>query len=97
MIPLILGGIGAAFVLIGTLGILRFGDIYSRLQASGVSDNVGAALILIALIVRGGWNSHDGTLLLLLFLLLLTNPIATHSIAKSAFTCGHEGKGDETL
>jgi len=91
MTSLILAGLGAAFVLIGTLGILRFDDLYSRLQASGVSDNVGAALILIALIVRNGWSWHDATLLFLLFLLLLTNPIATHSIAKSAFTRGHEG------
>jgi len=91
MTTLVLGAIGAAFVLIGTLGILRFRDVYSRLQASGVSDNVGTALILIALLVSGGWQRHDATLLFLLFLLLLTNPVATHSIAKSAFTRGHRG------
>ncbi|MGB2982674.1 MAG: monovalent cation/H(+) antiporter subunit G [Candidatus Bipolaricaulia bacterium] len=91
MTSLILSGLGAAFVLIGTLGILRFRDVYSRLQASGVSDTVGTALILIGLIVSGGWQPHDATLILLLFLLLLTNPIATHSIAKSAFTRGHRG------
>ena len=51
MTTLILSGLGAAFVLIGTLGILRFRDVYSRLQASGVSDNVGTALILIGLII----------------------------------------------
>jgi multicomponent Na+:H+ antiporter subunit G len=91
MITLVLSGLGAAFVLIGTLGILRLRDVYSRLQASGVSDNAGTALILIGLIVWKGWQPHDATLLLLLFLLLLTNPIATHSIAKSAFTRGHRG------
>ena len=91
MTTLVLSGLGAAFVLIGTLGILRFRDVYSRLQASGVSDNVGTALILIGLIIWGGWERHDATLLFLLFLLLLTNPIATHSIAKSAFTRGHRG------
>ena len=48
MITLILSGIGAAFVVIGTVGILRLGDVYSRLQASGVSDNAGTALILSA-------------------------------------------------
>jgi len=39
--------------------------------------------------VRGGWGSEDWGLLILLALLLLTNPIATHSIAKSAFTQGY--------
>jgi len=94
MIPLVIASIGAAFVAIGTAGILRFRDVYSRLQASGVSDNVGMALILIALVTVGGWERHDGALLFLLFLLLLTNPIATHSIAKSAFTRGLRGDDD---
>jgi len=94
MIALVIGSIGAAFVAIGTFGILRFKDVYSRLQASGVSDTVGTSLILIALIVHGGWQSHDATLLFLLLLLVLTNPIATHSIAKSAFTRGYRGEED---
>jgi len=92
MITLVLSGIGAALVVIGTVGILRLGDVYSRLQASGVSDSAGTALVLIGLIVWGGWQSHDATLVLLLVLVLLTNPIATHSIAKSAFTRGHRGE-----
>jgi multicomponent Na+:H+ antiporter subunit G len=94
MIPLVLSGLGVAFVLVGTLGILRLPDVYSRLQASGVSDNAGTALILIGLIVWKGWQPHDATLVLLLLLLLLTNPIATHSIAKSAFTRGHRGDAE---
>jgi len=92
MTTLILASIGVAFVLIGTVGILRFRDLYSRLQASGVSDNVGVALILIGLICRNGLQWNDATLFFLLFLLLLTNQIATHSIAKSAFTRGHKGE-----
>lgn len=94
MIALALAAAGALFVSIGTLGILRFRDVYSRLQAAGVSDNIGTALILIGLIASGGWQRHDATLLFLLFLLLLTNPIATHGIAKSAFTRGHRGDDD---
>jgi len=94
VVSLVLAGIGVAFVAIGTLGILRFRDVYSRLQASGVSDTVGTSLILIALIVHGGWQPHDATLVFLLLLLALTNPIATHSIAKSAFTRGYRGEDE---
>jgi len=94
MIAWILAGLGAVFVGIGTLGILRFGDVYSRLQASGVSDTVGTSLIVIGLIVHGGWQRHDATLIFLLLILLLTNPIATHSIAKSAFTRGYRGEDE---
>ena len=91
----IIMGVGVGFVFIGSLGMLRFRDIYSRLQASGVSDNAGLGLILVGLILHSGWDRHDIALLLLLFILLVTNPIVTHSVARSAFVQGHGEEGDE--
>jgi multicomponent Na+:H+ antiporter subunit G len=85
----VLMSLGVLLVFIGSLGMLRFRDVYSRLQASGVSDNAGLALILLGLILRSGWRPHDITLLLLLVLILITNPIVTHSIARSAFVQRH--------
>ena len=93
MITTVLTGIGLLFVVIGTVGILRFRDIYSRLQATSVSDNAGLGLVLLGLITVAGFEWRDLSLGLLLMLLLVTNPIATHSIAKSAFTQRYtEGK-----
>ncbi|MBU1048441.1 monovalent cation/H(+) antiporter subunit G [Candidatus Bipolaricaulota bacterium] len=90
----IIMGFGLSFVFIGSLGMLRFRDIYSRLQASGVSDNAGLGLILVGLILHSGWDRHDVTLLLLLLLLLITNPIVTHSISRSAFVQHHREEED---
>jgi len=87
-------GLGVGFVVVGSLGMLRFRDVYSRLQASGVSDNAGLGLILIGLILHSGWDRHDITLLLLLLLMLVTNPIVTHSVARSAFVQRHREEGD---
>lgn len=92
MIGVVLAGFGALLVVIGTLGICRFRDVYSRLQASGVSDNAGLALILLGLILYEGLTPTDWTILFLLLLMLATNPIATHSIAKSAFVQRHTGE-----
>jgi multicomponent Na+:H+ antiporter subunit G len=89
----VLCGLGCVLVVIGTVGMLRFRDVFSRLQASGVADNAGLGLILIGLIAHRGWSSLDWSLLALTALLLITNPIATHSIAKSAFAQG-QGRGD---
>ncbi len=91
MIGMIIIGIGTGFVLIGTIGILRFSDLYSRLQASGVSDNAGVGLIIIGLIVYSGWDPIDLTLAFLLLILVITNPLVTHAIAKSAFVQRHTG------
>jgi len=88
-------GLGVGFIIIGSIGILRFRDIHSRLQASGVSDNAGLGLVLIGLILHSGWERHDITLLLLLFILLITNPIVTHSVARSAFVQGYKGVDEE--
>lgn len=90
----VLMGLGVAFVFVGSLGMLRFRDVYSRLQASGVSDNAGLGLILIGLILHSGWDRHDITLLLLLLLMLITNPIVTHSVARSAFVQRHREEGE---
>ena len=92
MIGTALAACGACLVAIGTFGIMRFRDVYSRLQASGVSDNAGLALVLVGLIVYKGWTPTDWSLLFLLLLMLITNPIATHSIAKSAFVQRHIGE-----
>jgi len=93
MIAWILVGLGCAFLIIGTIGIVRFRDVYSRLQASGVSDNVGSAILLVGLMVLDGLTARDAALLFLIALLLITNPIATHSIARSAFASHHEEGG----
>ena len=90
----VLMGLGVGFVFVGSLGMLRFSDVYSRLQASGVSDNAGLGLILIGLILHSGWDRHDITLLLLLLLMLVTNPIVTHSVARSAFVQRHREEGE---
>jgi len=87
-----LSGFGALLVAVGTFGIVRFRDVYSRLQASGVSDNAGLALVLFGLILYEGWTPTDWSLLFLLVLMLAINPIATHSIAKSAFVQRHTGE-----
>jgi len=90
----VLMGIGVGLVFVGSVGMLRFRDIYSRLQASGVSDNAGLGLILMGLILHSGWDRHDITLVLVLFLMLITNPIVTHSIARSAFVQQHREERD---
>ena len=80
--------LGLVFMFFGTLGIIRFPDIYTRLQASSKCDAAGAVALLIGLMMREGLNSFSLRILIILIFLLLTNPVATHAIARSAAVRG---------
>jgi len=81
---------GLFFVLAGTLGVLRLPDFYTRLHAAGMTDTLGAELILLGLIVQSGFTQMSLKLLLVAFFLLLTSPTATHAVAHAAYKAGVE-------
>lgn len=83
---------GLFFVLAGTLGVLRLPDFYTRLHAAGMTDTLGAELILLSLIIQSGFTQMSLKLLLVAFFLLLTSPTATHAIAYAAYKAGLEPK-----
>lgn len=83
---------GLFFVLAGTLGVLRLPDFYTRLHAAGMTDTLGAELVLFGLIIQSGFTQMSLKLLLVAFFLLLTSPTATHAIAYAAHKAGLEPK-----
>lgn len=75
---------GLVFIFFGTLGIIRFPDIYTRLQTSSKCDAAGSVAVFVGLMIKEGLNSFSVKILVILLFLLLTNPVATHAIARSA-------------
>jgi len=88
ILTVIFMGAGLFFVLAGTLGVLRLPDFYTRLHAAGMTDTLGAELILLALIVQSGFSQMSLKLLLVAFFLFITSPTATHAVAHAAYTAG---------
>lgn len=78
---LVLGGL--FFLVVGTIGLMRFPDMLTRMHSAAKCDTLGAALILTALIIYNGLNIVSLKLLLIILFLWLTNPTATHLIAKA--------------
>ena len=76
--------LGSFFAISGGVGLLRFPDFFARLHPSGMTDTLGAGLILIGLMFQAGLNLISVKLLMILVFLLLTTPTATHALAKSA-------------
>ena len=89
---------GSVFVLIGGIGLIRLPDFYTRIHAAGITDTMGAWLILIGLVFSAGWTLVTAKLLMLLFFLAATSPLASHALAKAAIIRGLEpmlGRGLE--
>lgn len=79
---------GACFVLIGSFGLWRLPDFYTRLHAAGITDTLGLALMLIGMMFLAGWTLVTVKLLFVLALVLVTSPAATHAAANAAWTAG---------
>ncbi len=85
MIGLVILAVGLFLLFVGGLGHVRFPDAYARLQAAGVGDVGGAALVLLGLIAEEGWTNTGGLMVVLLLFLVFTVPLSTHAVAKGAF------------
>jgi len=89
---------GSVFVLIGGIGLIRLPDFYTRIHAAGITDTMGAWLILIGLMFTAGWTLITVKLFMLLFFLAVTSPLSSHALAKAAYIRGLEpmlGRGLE--
>ena len=75
---------GAVFCLIGAVGILRLPDVYSRMHSAGITDTLGALLILLGLLPLAGFTIAGAKLIFILLFLWMTSPTATHALARAA-------------
>lgn len=76
---------GLFFLFVGTLGILRFPDVYTRAHSAAKCDTLGAILCLFALILYGGFSYSSLKILLTIVFLWITAPTATHLISKAHY------------
>lgn len=81
-------GLGFLFILVAVVGLLRMPDFYTRLHALGKSDTLGVTLVLggLALHAESWWLT--GKIVLLLLIIFVANPTATHALARAAYHAG---------
>ena len=76
--------VGSVFALIGSIGIVRMPDVFTRLHAAGITDTLGAAGVRLGLALKAGFSLLVVKWLLMLSFLLLLNPTACHALARAA-------------
>jgi multicomponent Na+:H+ antiporter subunit G len=77
----------------GGIGLLRFPDFYTRMHAAGVTDTLGAGMILVGMMILSTDILVLTKLVMVLLLTLLIGPTTSHVLAKAAFHNGLMPKG----
>jgi multicomponent Na+:H+ antiporter subunit G len=79
---------GAFFFFAGTVGLLRFPDVYSRLHALAKVDNLGLGCVLLGLALRAESTAAALKLLLIWPLVLAASAGIGFAIARRADALG---------
>lgn len=89
--------VGVFFNGLGSFGLIRFPDVYTRLHAATKCTTFGSIFTSLGVIVYGLYHWHaDGTsygvlaihAFIALLALVITNPTGAHAIARAAHRSG---------
>ncbi|MFH0944853.1 MAG: monovalent cation/H(+) antiporter subunit G [Planctomycetota bacterium] len=79
---------GSCFCIIGGIGLLRLPDFYTRIHAGGITDTMGAGLVILGLALQAGLTLICVKLLLILGFLWLASATTAHAMTKAALASG---------
>ncbi len=75
--------IGAIFLFLGGLGIVRLPDIYSRLQAGTKASTLGAMSLIFGVgLLQPEWLVKS---LIIIIFIALSNPLSSHALARGSY------------
>ncbi len=80
--------IGILFDIFGCIGLVRFPDVYNRLQASTKCVTLGTIMLLVGVAVISGLGAISAKAVICAVFILITSPTAAHAIAKGAYASG---------
>jgi multicomponent Na+:H+ antiporter subunit G len=79
---------GTTFFVAGTIGLLRFPDLFTRIHALTKADNVGLGLVVFGLVLQAGSVWIAFKLILIWVLILLASSTTGHLVARAALRRG---------
>ena len=80
--------VGAIFIFLAGVGILRMPDIFLRMSATAKAGTLGVGLILTAAALHFNEFGIYARVIAIIFFILLTAPIAAHIIGRAAYFDG---------
>jgi len=79
---------GSFFAFTGAVGLLRLPNFFTRIHGAGVTDTLGAGLMLTGMLLQSGSWIVAAKLILIFLFMMVTGPTATHALAKAALHGG---------
>lgn len=79
---------GSFFVFTGAVGLLRLPNFFTRMHGAGVTDTLGAGLMLAGMLLQSGAWIVAAKIVLIFLFMMITGPTATHALAKAALHGG---------
>lgn len=80
--------IGATFILISALGVVRMPDLYLRMSSSTKTGTLGVGSVLLAAAIYFSELGIASRSIATLFFILLTAPVAAHMMGRAAYFNG---------
>ena len=88
---------GVLFMLFGVIGIFKFKNFYLRILVTTKIDTVGALTLFIGMAIKHGFSFFSLKVVLLVILMMILNPLATHMVARSAFLSDYNIESSHTV
>lgn len=83
---------GCIFNLLSAIGCLKMSDSYMMMHAAGIGDSCGTPIILLGVICVSGWSLLSLKILLLVAMVIILSPTATHALARAGLEKNGERK-----
>jgi multicomponent Na+:H+ antiporter subunit G len=85
---------GSVFLLLGSIGLIRMPDVFTRIQVGTKASTLGTILSLFGIGLM--FTEIAGKIFLLIIFILITNPVSSHMLARAAHYIGVK-KADITV
>jgi multicomponent Na+:H+ antiporter subunit G len=76
---------GCLFVLVASIGLVRFPDVYTRMHAAAKAGAFGGSVVCLAAGIGFGYSPVWVEVLLIILFFYLTTPVASHMIGRAAY------------
>ncbi len=88
LVGYVVAGLGVALIALGSLGLIRFPDAYSRLSAVTKAATLGVCLVLLGVAALLPSWPVAVTVVLAVVLQLVTSPVGGYALGRAAYRSG---------